>query len=728
MKTNSVTNHTVFLRHNRTDGRQGQTDAAWTVKRPFPAFLAAAGAAFLLALLLELLLFNFRWLGSLSNQPLKGLVPAAGSGMTDNGDGTYTVRSRGEPILEFTGIGHKLDNIHLDAEVLQEDKEGITAPSKKVRTFSFVILAQDEANTDYFELPEHVSSHSLKESQYFHLSLSGKSDKLAIRFSGLEGQTIRVHDISFNVRVPLHFSAIRLFVCFFLILFIYYARPESGIYRHLFDPSNGVQTALIFLMGIVLSVFLASLSRANPLFTAPAWEHHQQYQELAHSMADGHYYLDEEPSKELTELENPYDPALRKEMDVSYQWDTAYYNGRYYVYFGVTPELLFYLPYYLVTGNDLPNHTVVIIAQTAYVFGMLALMREFIKKYFSRIPFFSFLLLTVTAIIGSGAVYIAKRPDLYHVPIITALALTAWGLTLWISAVRPDAADGRKETSLKARLPRGRYSWPRMLAGSCCMAAVAGSRPQLLVGSLLALPLFMGILKKENRRELWKLLALALPYLGIAAFLMYYNYARFGSALDFGANYNLTTNDMTRRGFVPGRIPLGIFTYLLQPPKINARFPFLYTADILTTYPGKTIQEAAFGGLFTTNLILMALFAVRYAAGWLRKKKLFAFCMLCTAGAFLIVVADTEMAGILTRYKSDFGLFFFLPALLILFSLMEAHAGKRWMGAFHQVLFWAGFCSLGYHALLILAKCSYSWQTANPLLYERIARLVQFWL
>ena len=115
------------------------------------------------------------------------------------------------------------------------------------------------------------------------------------------------------------------------------------------------------------------------------------------------------------------------------------------------------------------------------------------------------------------------------------------------------------------------------------MAAVAGSRPQLLVGSLLALPLFMGILKKENRRELWKLLALALPYLGIAAFLMYYNYARFGSALDFGANYNLTTNDMTRRGFVPGRIPLGIFTYLLQPPKINARFPFLYTCLLYTS-------------------------------------------------------------------------------------------------------------------------------------------------
>lgn len=36
---------------------------------------------------------------------------------------------------------------------------------------------------------------------------------------------------------------------------------------------------------------------------------------------------------------------------------------------------------------------------------------------------------------------------------------------------------------------------------------------------------------------------------------MWYNAARFGSPFDFGANYNLTSNDMTRRGFAVGASP-----------------------------------------------------------------------------------------------------------------------------------------------------------------------------
>ena len=59
----------------------------------------------------------------------------------------------------------------------------------------------------------------------------------------------------------------------------------------------------------------------------------------------------------LKSLSNPYDYRLRsmtlEPAGVSYLWDAAYYIGRYYVYFGIVPELLFFLPYYLATGNDL---------------------------------------------------------------------------------------------------------------------------------------------------------------------------------------------------------------------------------------------------------------------------------------------------------------------------------------------------------------------------------------
>ena len=47
-----------------------------------------------------------------------------------------------------------------------------------------------------------------------------------------------------------------------------------------------------------------------------------------------------------------YMPA-RKEAGVSVHWDHAYYNGHYYMYFGVVPVLLLFLPFRLLTGQAL---------------------------------------------------------------------------------------------------------------------------------------------------------------------------------------------------------------------------------------------------------------------------------------------------------------------------------------------------------------------------------------
>ena len=40
-----------------------------------------------------------------------------------------------------------------------------------------------------------------------------------------------------------------------------------------------------------------------------------------------------------------------------------------------------------------------------------------------------------------------------------------------------------------------------------------------------------------------------LPFVIFGAFMMFYNYARFGSVFDFGQNYNLTVMDMTAEHF-----------------------------------------------------------------------------------------------------------------------------------------------------------------------------------
>lgn len=59
--------------------------------------------------------------------------------------------------------------------------------------------------------------------------------------------------------------------------------------------------------------------------------------------------------------ENPYDTIALQAAGIGYRADYAYHNGKYYVYFGIVPVLLLYLPYYLLTGGALQNYVAVFV-------------------------------------------------------------------------------------------------------------------------------------------------------------------------------------------------------------------------------------------------------------------------------------------------------------------------------------------------------------------------------
>ena len=129
-----------------------------------------------------------------------------------------------------------------------------------------------------------------------------------------------------------------------------------------------------------------------------------------------------------------------------------------------------------------------------------------------------------------------------------------------------------------------------------------------------------------SKKSIAATICFVIPYIVVAAFLMYYNYIRFGSVFDFGANYNLTGNDMTRRGFNIDRIGLGSFSYLFQPVSLTATFPFLTTTVFTTNYMGTTIRELLFGGLFAISpLLLLGVIFFKFKAMF-PSKKLFYIC------------------------------------------------------------------------------------------------------
>ena len=64
------------------------------------------------------------------------------------------------------------------------------------------------------------------------------------------------------------------------------------------------------------------------------------YNFLTKSLAQGHLDIGISPSKELLALANPYDPKGRDPN--FYLLDASLYQGKYFLYFGITPVLTFF--------------------------------------------------------------------------------------------------------------------------------------------------------------------------------------------------------------------------------------------------------------------------------------------------------------------------------------------------------------------------------------------------
>jgi hypothetical protein len=444
------------------------------------------------------------------------------------------------------------------------------------------------------------------------------------------------------------------------------------------------------------------------------------YDELAVAILNGKTYIDNNDVPEsLKELSNPYDTTLRQfksqQTGDKYRWDVAYFNGHYYVYFGIVPLLLMYLPFRLILNAPFPTALGIIIFAILFSIGIYKILTLIAEKKFRNITVGNLLLLLITFIISCGLFFLVKRPDFYGIPIITGMTFSVWGIYNWIYG-----------------LYNGKHRNIRFLTGSIFMALVAGCRPQMLLLTFLAIPLFFKkfITDKEikSRKGIQELVLLLSPYIIVASGIMYYNYIRFMSPFDFGSNYQLTTNDVTKRGMNMGRTFLGFFTYLFQPPVFTAKFPFLQKVTIDTNYVGKTIVENCFGGLITSTPVLWFMILLGKAKDTLKEKKLLKYTLLLIAFGFIIVFFDTQAGGLLQRYISDFGFIFFGAATLIIFALLENAKTENEQSLLNTLIFFASVMSIFYSFALAFSVSDVTIDTMNPTLFTLLSEDLQFWL
>lgn len=642
---------------------------------------------FLIALFLEIFVFNFNYFASLANEEidLTNKISLEKSNIEDDGQNTFRLTGDNN-VVEFADLNIPINSLYFKV-----------ADWQNAQTFNLKMQFSDDAHLSYFDtteytagIPEKTISTVDTRSQYFRVNATGnvKNLRLEIKNDGNHEVKYPIYltSITANPHRTFDFSLLRFVIVLGIFLIIFAFRPKSAIYKRSIVRDGTFCKGCICLT-CALEVFLAItflLYGSNLVGVATSeynfgdWdgksivntydvggENAQQYAKLARSFASGKLFLEDEPPDWLKNMDSPYDKSKREEAQKStgedYLFDVAYFNGKYYVYFGVVPVILFYLPFFLITGANFPTAIGVLISIIMFILGVSALLHRFAKYHFQHVNLGIFIILQVVIVACSGLLYLLKFPTFYSLPIACGLALSVWGLYFW----------------MRGRTQKRRCA--NFIIGSFCMALVFGCRPQLALLSILALPLFWREYITNKRictnAGIKEFACLVLPYVFVGICLCAYNYARFGSFFDFGANYNLTVNDMTKRGMNVGRIAPAFFMYFLQTPALSGVFPFIQQTAFDTTYLGQTIREATFGGIFACLPILWFLLLVRPAILMRNAKRkthtITGIIATLLIGGVAIAILDAQMAGILQRYFADFSFMFLAATVLLIFILNE---------------------------------------------------------
>lgn len=333
---------------------------------------------------------------------------------------------------------------------------------------------------------------------------------------------------------------------------------------------------------IAIVCFLVILLCVLPMDLAPFWNgriplHRNQYELLADSILNGHLYIDyDDVDPKLLTMENPYSWQDRIDNEVIYHWDHAFYNGHYYMYFGVVPVFLLFIPFKLITGRPLVTY------HATQFFVMMAIIAFFIlfymiaKKYFSKLPLCVYILVTsAVCLITLG--YCVQAPALYCTAISGGVCCMLWSILLYFCAV----------------MYAKKTVWQVSLAtlGALAGALAFGCRPPAALGNLLAIPLAVSYAKNNKGKHLVRKFAIiAIPYVVIGALLMLYNYLRFESPFEFGQAYQLTSADQTIymsfwENFDMASLLSGLNYNFLYTAPISDTFPYFNYGGFLVTYP-----------------------------------------------------------------------------------------------------------------------------------------------
>lgn len=455
------------------------------------------------------------------------------------------------------------------------------------------------------------------------------------------------------------------------------------------------------LVGLALAIALLYLWTAVPERTPGlvAAREDGYYNLLVKGMLRGHLYLYTRADPFLASLPNPWDPAARQGHGAS---DASYYHGRYYIYFGVTPALILFLPFKALTGSFISERLACVLFAALGFFLSAWLLRAVQKRYFPGAS--TGVMLACVLALGAADMMpeLLRRPGFREVPIVCGYACAMAVLAALFQA-------------LHSRRPG---LW--LAAASAAFGLAVGSRPPfLLVGPVLLLPLWLDARQRALDRACWAdrrwralLLATVTPALLIGLGLAAYNYARFGDPFQFGLRYQLLNVDPSKTPYFSARfLAFNFHAYWLAPAGWSRFFPFVTVVGRLPALPpGHYGVEDTYGILPNMPFALLALGALGLVG------RSFAPRLRLLSGAVLFIAATLTLTLLafwcaLNRYMVDFTPWVMLAAGLGALALTSRPWCRGPAGAAAKA------------AVLGLAACSAAFNVLASLRHDELLRL-----
>ena len=243
----------------------------------------------------------------------------------------------GKAFIEFPNLNMKIGTVNLLFENIKDVTE-------------YKIYFSDDTSSEYNGLNSKKYIPSYNRSKYMPLYLSGNARGLVVSIDSNIYDDESFKGIIVNDTIPFEFNFIR-FIIFLGIMTSIYFLNTLNIFNEKYSYFNMKQEVILLL---ILAMFFGVLTFINT-YSANE-EENKVYNELfVNALEKKQVYLIEKPSEEFMKLEDPYDDLTRRELkrDKDYLWDTAYYNGKQYIYFGILPALISFLPYHLITEKYL---------------------------------------------------------------------------------------------------------------------------------------------------------------------------------------------------------------------------------------------------------------------------------------------------------------------------------------------------------------------------------------